>query len=91
MIIEKDWQKYWLPDDLATNPNLTVQDLMAELIPYDLYVLQQEANTLQNQIAEIEAAPDYIQVPNPEKDRLPELQQQLDALLQQIAAYGNNN
>ena len=77
-IVENQNGKFYIPDEIANDPTKTVAEITASAIPYDLWQAQQNVENLQRELQELEAQPDEISVPNPEKDRIPDVQAQLE-------------
>ena len=88
MIIENQNWKFWVDDNIMNNPDLTLQQIQAQSIPYDLYLLQQELKQKQQEYNEIEAEPDMIEIPNEKKLELPWLQAEIEDLQNKINNYG---
>lgn len=94
-IVENQNGKFFIPGEIANDPNKTVAEIQANAIPYDLYLAQQRVEDIQNELQELQDAPDEISVPNPEKERTPDVEQQLNeaqaTLKNLMSKYGTNN
>jgi len=77
-IVENQNGKFYIPDEIANDPTKTVAEITANAVPYELYLAQQIVGTLTQELNELNEQPDEISVPNPEKERIPELQQELE-------------
>lgn len=71
MIIENQWQKFYVPDEIWNNKELSVSDVFASAIPYDEYIQQENLDANKKKLAEInselldlEKEPDEILVLN---------------------------
>lgn len=74
MIIENQWQKFYVPDNIWNDKTKNVADIFEAAIPYDEYIKQEnlEANIIriaeiENELIELEKEPNEILVPNDSK------------------------
>lgn len=89
MIIENQWQKFYVPDEIGNNKELSVSDVFASAIPYDEYIQQENLDANKKKLAEInselldlEKEPDEILVPNDVKiGRVMELEEEKEKLI----------
>jgi len=95
MIIDNKWVKYYVPDDIGNNKNLSVAQVFEAAIPYDLYLVKTEIQNKQEELDNIKAEPDMIEVPNPIKEQIPTIEQELQELNNDLnklkEKYGYNN
>jgi len=88
MIIENQWEKFYVPDNIWNDRTLSVADVFASAIPYSDYIEQENLDKNKKRIAEInselldlEKEPDEILVPNDAKiGRMMELEEELITL-----------
>ena len=67
MLIKLEERQYWVPDELANDPNTTVAQIRQAAIPYDLWQAMDEVKRLQAALADAEAMPEYIKTVNQER------------------------
>jgi len=89
MIIENQWKKFYVPDEIGNDTSLSVADVFASAIPYELYLKQTELDWVVKEIERIEAEPDEITIPNENKDRLPDLEEEKEKLENEILELTN--
>jgi len=89
MIIENQYWKFYVPDDVMNDKILTVDDINKQAIPYSEYIKQIDLDKNTKRIAEIDAEildlekePDEILVPNDNKIlQLQQLEEEKNNLL----------
>ena len=89
MIIENLWKKFYVPDEIGNDTNLSVSDVFAAAIPYGLYLKQTELDWVIKEIEKIEAEPDEIIIPNENKDKIPNLEEEKEKLENEILELTN--
>lgn len=94
MIIDNQWQKFYVPDEIGNDQTLTVADVFNSAIVYSLYLLQEELKNKQEELLGLDVTNDYLL--SWAKANCPDIQQkglvesEIQTLQDNITNYGNN-
>jgi len=75
---------FYIPDEITNDDTKTVAELNAVAIPYGLYLLQEQKARLEQDLENLNNQPDEVLVPNQEKERIPEIEQEIERLQEKI-------
>jgi hypothetical protein len=89
MIIENLWNKFYVPDEIWNDTSLSVADVFASAIPYNLYLKQIELSSLQKELQSLQDEPDEILVPNDNKNNIPEIEDKIEQIEKEILLLTN--